>query len=276
MHNVNHYGTRLSKYLCEGCQRFTVCTVATACYQARRYHRPFTNMCCCLVDLFEIREIRPGRNSKDFERFKDGKDKHDDNACFTIFYGSQFVLNTLSLGGEITEHFLTLSLWTTVYSQYYDKLDGNFFRVCFSHSKTKTRLNDFILVFILEGLPDLLLSNFLQHMDPRMLAKRFVVASFCSWFCGWGAKMADRTATVVERDAGGSHSSSYWEVHTHKHTHLQKDIKWGWPLCYRFHSWLRKQMYSVNQTKTNRYNMCIKSVPCYNMWKPAGGAWLLV
>lgn len=67
-------------------------------------------MCCRLVDLFEIREIRPGRNSKDFERFKDGKDKHDDNACFTIFYGSQFVLNTLSLGGEVTEHFLTLSL----------------------------------------------------------------------------------------------------------------------------------------------------------------------
>lgn len=59
------------------------------------------SVCCLLVDLFEIREIRPGRNSKDFERFKDGKDKHDENACFTIFYGSQFVLNTLSLGGEI-------------------------------------------------------------------------------------------------------------------------------------------------------------------------------
>lgn len=56
---------------------------------------------CLSVDLFEIREIRPGRNSKDFERFKDGKDKHDENSCFTVFYGSQFVLNTLSLGGEI-------------------------------------------------------------------------------------------------------------------------------------------------------------------------------
>uniref|UniRef100_A0A3B3ZC66 Phosphoinositide phospholipase C n=1 Tax=Periophthalmus magnuspinnatus TaxID=409849 RepID=A0A3B3ZC66_9GOBI len=50
------------------------------------------------VDLYEIREVRPGRNSKDFERFKDGKDKHEENSCFTIFYGSQFVLNTLSLG----------------------------------------------------------------------------------------------------------------------------------------------------------------------------------
>uniref|UniRef100_A0A3Q3WB27 Phosphoinositide phospholipase C n=1 Tax=Mola mola TaxID=94237 RepID=A0A3Q3WB27_MOLML len=56
-----------------------------------------------VLDLFEIREIRPGRNSKDFERFKDGKDKHDENTCFTIFYGSLFVLNTLSLGADSME-----------------------------------------------------------------------------------------------------------------------------------------------------------------------------
>uniref|UniRef100_A0AAQ5Z878 Phosphoinositide phospholipase C n=1 Tax=Amphiprion ocellaris TaxID=80972 RepID=A0AAQ5Z878_AMPOC len=56
-----------------------------------------------VLDLSEIREIRPGRNSKDFERFKDGKDKHDENSCFTIFYGSQFVLSTLSLGADSVE-----------------------------------------------------------------------------------------------------------------------------------------------------------------------------
>ncbi|KAK5609246.1 hypothetical protein CRENBAI_014102 [Crenichthys baileyi] len=56
-----------------------------------------------VLDLFEIREIRPGRNSKDFERFKDGKDKHSENTCFTIFYGSQFVLSTLSLGADSAE-----------------------------------------------------------------------------------------------------------------------------------------------------------------------------
>nr|XP_057932323.1 1-phosphatidylinositol 4,5-bisphosphate phosphodiesterase gamma-2 [Doryrhamphus excisus]XP_057932325.1 1-phosphatidylinositol 4,5-bisphosphate phosphodiesterase gamma-2 [Doryrhamphus excisus] len=56
-----------------------------------------------VLALFEIREVRPGRNSKDFERFKDGKDKHDDNTCFTIFYGSQFVLSTLSLGADSVE-----------------------------------------------------------------------------------------------------------------------------------------------------------------------------
>ncbi|CAN9498676.1 unnamed protein product [Ophioblennius macclurei] len=56
-----------------------------------------------VLDLFEVREIRPGRNSKDFERFKDGKDKRDENTCFTIFYGSQFVLNTLSLAADTVD-----------------------------------------------------------------------------------------------------------------------------------------------------------------------------
>ncbi|XP_041852355.1 1-phosphatidylinositol 4,5-bisphosphate phosphodiesterase gamma-2 [Melanotaenia boesemani] len=56
-----------------------------------------------VLDLSEIREIRPGRNSKDFERFRDGKDKHDESTCFTIFYGSQFVLSTLSLGADSPE-----------------------------------------------------------------------------------------------------------------------------------------------------------------------------
>uniref|UniRef100_A0A8C1Y5H3 Phosphoinositide phospholipase C n=1 Tax=Cyprinus carpio TaxID=7962 RepID=A0A8C1Y5H3_CYPCA len=57
-----------------------------------------------VLDLFEIREVRPGKNSKDFDRFKDSKDKYiDPNSCFTIFYGSQFVLNTLSLAADSVE-----------------------------------------------------------------------------------------------------------------------------------------------------------------------------
>lgn len=46
----------------------------------------------------EIKEIRPGKNSKDFERAKVVHQKKD--CCFTIFYGTQFVLSTLSLAGE--------------------------------------------------------------------------------------------------------------------------------------------------------------------------------
>uniref|UniRef100_A0AAR2JPF6 Phosphoinositide phospholipase C n=1 Tax=Pygocentrus nattereri TaxID=42514 RepID=A0AAR2JPF6_PYGNA len=56
-----------------------------------------------VLELFEIREVRSGKNSKDFERFKESKDKHPDNTCFTIFYGNQFVLNTLSLGADSAE-----------------------------------------------------------------------------------------------------------------------------------------------------------------------------
>uniref|UniRef100_A0A669QUA2 Phosphoinositide phospholipase C n=1 Tax=Phasianus colchicus TaxID=9054 RepID=A0A669QUA2_PHACC len=57
------------------------------------------------LDLMEIKEIRPGKNSKDFERCKA---KHREEHCFTIFYGTQFVLNTLSLAGKLFFHFYFL------------------------------------------------------------------------------------------------------------------------------------------------------------------------
>ncbi|KAG2469835.1 PLCG2 phosphodiesterase, partial [Polypterus senegalus] len=52
-----------------------------------------------VLDISEIREVRPGKNSKDFDRFKD-KNNLEEEKCFTILYGSQFVLNTLSLGAH--------------------------------------------------------------------------------------------------------------------------------------------------------------------------------
>ncbi|MGH0123686.1 UNVERIFIED_CONTAM: hypothetical protein FKN15_028917 [Acipenser sinensis] len=55
-----------------------------------------------VLDLSEIREVRPGRNSKDFERFKE-KQNVEEEKCFTILYGSQFVLNTLSLAADSFE-----------------------------------------------------------------------------------------------------------------------------------------------------------------------------
>lgn len=52
------------------------------------------------VDIMEIKEVRPGKNSKDFERAKAVRQKED--CCFTVLYGSNFVLSTLSLAGEQT------------------------------------------------------------------------------------------------------------------------------------------------------------------------------
>lgn len=53
------------------------------------------------LDIMEIKEIRPGKNSKDFERAKAVRHKAD--CCFTIFYGTQFVLSTLSLATDSKE-----------------------------------------------------------------------------------------------------------------------------------------------------------------------------
>ncbi|XP_023682944.2 1-phosphatidylinositol 4,5-bisphosphate phosphodiesterase gamma-2 [Paramormyrops kingsleyae] len=54
-----------------------------------------------VLDLHEIREVRPGRKCKDFERSKEKEPPEE--TCFTIFYGSQFVLNTLSLSAPTQE-----------------------------------------------------------------------------------------------------------------------------------------------------------------------------
>ncbi|XP_007887457.1 1-phosphatidylinositol 4,5-bisphosphate phosphodiesterase gamma-2 [Callorhinchus milii] len=54
-----------------------------------------------VLDLREIKEVRPGKNSKDFDQIsKDQKDRYNDDMCFTVFYGSEFVLNTLSLAAD--------------------------------------------------------------------------------------------------------------------------------------------------------------------------------
>ncbi|XP_078256887.1 1-phosphatidylinositol 4,5-bisphosphate phosphodiesterase gamma-2 isoform X1 [Rhinoraja longicauda] len=57
-----------------------------------------------VLDLQEIKELRLGKNSKDFEQIsKDQRDKYSDDVCFTVFYGSDFVLNNLSLAANTKE-----------------------------------------------------------------------------------------------------------------------------------------------------------------------------
>ncbi|XP_043562592.1 1-phosphatidylinositol 4,5-bisphosphate phosphodiesterase gamma-2 [Chiloscyllium plagiosum] len=57
-----------------------------------------------VLDLQEIKEIRLGKNSKDFEQIsKEQKDKYSDDICFTVFYGTDFVLNNLSLAANSKE-----------------------------------------------------------------------------------------------------------------------------------------------------------------------------
>lgn len=49
------------------------------------------------VDLWEVKEVRPGKNSKEFERWPDDAKKMENLKCFVVFYGSEFRLKTLSV-----------------------------------------------------------------------------------------------------------------------------------------------------------------------------------
>lgn len=53
-----------------------------------------------LVDIREIKEIRPGKTSRDFDRYQeDPAFRPDQSHCFVILYGMEFRLKTLSLQG---------------------------------------------------------------------------------------------------------------------------------------------------------------------------------
>ncbi|XP_067904610.1 1-phosphatidylinositol 4,5-bisphosphate phosphodiesterase gamma-1-like [Heterodontus francisci] len=67
------------------------------------------------IDIREIKEIRSGRNSRDFERYQDDTSKPDlsrpDLAhCFVILYGMEFRLKTLSLAATSEEE---MNMWIT-------------------------------------------------------------------------------------------------------------------------------------------------------------------
>lgn len=51
------------------------------------------------VDIREIKEIRLGKNSRDFERYPEDARKLDFSMCFIILYGMDFRLRTLSVAG---------------------------------------------------------------------------------------------------------------------------------------------------------------------------------
>lgn len=52
------------------------------------------------VNTRDIKEIRKGKVSKDFEKWLEEVNKVDINTCFSIYYGNKFVLKTLSLNAK--------------------------------------------------------------------------------------------------------------------------------------------------------------------------------
>ncbi|XP_061198199.1 1-phosphatidylinositol 4,5-bisphosphate phosphodiesterase gamma-1-like isoform X2 [Saccostrea echinata] len=59
------------------------------------------------LNLREVREVRDGRNSKDFDRWPEEARRHDPSLCFVIFYGNDFKLKTLSVVATNADEFQT-------------------------------------------------------------------------------------------------------------------------------------------------------------------------
>ncbi|XP_050292853.1 1-phosphatidylinositol 4,5-bisphosphate phosphodiesterase gamma-1 isoform X2 [Anthonomus grandis grandis] len=63
--------------------------------------RPTTSTCKPnyegTIDLAEIKEVRLGKNSKDFEKWPDEAKLKESKKCFVVFYGSEFKLRVLSI-----------------------------------------------------------------------------------------------------------------------------------------------------------------------------------
>ena len=53
----------------------------------------------CAVDIREIREVRNDSSSKDFKNFPEDFKKVEPEQTFSIMYGSEFNLKSLSLAG---------------------------------------------------------------------------------------------------------------------------------------------------------------------------------
>ncbi|PKU34107.1 1-phosphatidylinositol -bisphosphate phosphodiesterase gamma-1-like [Limosa lapponica baueri] len=62
------------------------------------------------IDIREIKEIRLGKNSRDFERYPEDARKLDFTMCFIILYGMDFRLRTLSVAAFCEED---INLWIT-------------------------------------------------------------------------------------------------------------------------------------------------------------------
>nr|XP_022912015.1 1-phosphatidylinositol 4,5-bisphosphate phosphodiesterase gamma-1-like [Onthophagus taurus] len=82
------------------------------------------------VHLREIKEVRLGKNSKDFEKWPDDAKKLDDIQCFVIFYGQEFKLRVLSFAAfserecEIWREGLRYLVKDTITSPYPIRVQG--------------------------------------------------------------------------------------------------------------------------------------------------------
>ncbi|CAL4239030.1 unnamed protein product [Meganyctiphanes norvegica] len=52
-----------------------------------------------ITSLSEIKEIRRGKSSKDFNSWKSEAKTHNESVCFIVYFGTDFKLKSLSIAG---------------------------------------------------------------------------------------------------------------------------------------------------------------------------------
>lgn len=52
------------------------------------------------MEIREVKEVRIGKQSKDFEKWPEDAKRIENLRCFVIYYGSEFRLKTLSISGK--------------------------------------------------------------------------------------------------------------------------------------------------------------------------------
>lgn len=57
-----------------------------------------------VVEIREVKEIRIGKQSKDFEKWPEDAKRIENLRCFVVYYGSEFRLKTLSISGKRMIH----------------------------------------------------------------------------------------------------------------------------------------------------------------------------
>ncbi|CAG7730788.1 unnamed protein product [Allacma fusca] len=103
------------------------------------------------VDFREVRDIRVGKSSKDFEKWPEDGKKHDNSKCFVVFYGSEFRLSTLSIAAlsekecELWVRTIKYLVMETKESSYSVQLETwlrkQFYNLEASHSAVKGSIN---------------------------------------------------------------------------------------------------------------------------------------
>lgn len=78
-----------------------------------------------------VKDIRPGKASRDFEKWMDDSRKHDASVCFVLFYGIEFRLKTLSLAGKGFPRALSLhGAYRLSFNIFFDKIVCFLFDLC--------------------------------------------------------------------------------------------------------------------------------------------------